>query len=238
MVSMSFYCNLLLVTASSIPERVLFSEQMEPGAGIDSATSRALYNAWSSSYTETVDEWGYELPERVAEALAGHLLPPSEDHMESGLRILDAGSGDGLSGGALRAVGFVGAHVTAFDISPELLAIARLRDVYNAAVEGDLSQRLPFDDASFDVVSCVDVLTHVAVGSGVLSEFVRVGTEGALLAFSLRTDHIAAWEDELQRLEAAGAWETVHRSEPLPYLPGHRKHGDAVLAVVFLCRVL
>jgi SAM-dependent methyltransferase len=70
-----------------------------------------------------------------------------------GLRVLDVAAG---TGNASIPAALAGAHVTASDLTPELLEAGRARAAAAGAevedwVEAD-AERLPFDDESFDVV--------------------------------------------------------------------------------------
>src|SRR5208337_5275956 len=73
-------------------------------------------------------------------------------HIAPGMRVLDVATGTGLSAeAALAAVGPTG-HVTAADISPQMVAKARERlgDAPNVAVSVEDGQALSFPDESFD----------------------------------------------------------------------------------------
>jgi ubiquinone biosynthesis O-methyltransferase len=97
-------------------------------------------------------------------------------------RVLDVGAGTGRY--ALK-LARQGAHVTALDQSPEMLAVARQValseglsiDFRLASVE----DALPFDDAQFDLVTCALMLCHVPDLSGAVREFARVLQPGGHL---------------------------------------------------------
>jgi 2-polyprenyl-6-hydroxyphenyl methylase/3-demethylubiquinone-9 3-methyltransferase len=79
-----------------------------------------------------------------------------------------------------------GAHVTGIDPASDAIDAARdharagkLRIAYDVGV----GEALPYDDASFDAVVCVDVLEHVADLHRVLSEIARTMRPGGLLLF-------------------------------------------------------
>ncbi|MGH7897665.1 MAG: class I SAM-dependent methyltransferase [Candidatus Binatia bacterium] len=101
-----------------------------------------------------------------------HLLPPRGD----GLRALDVGCGTGHHLEWLRERGFEGAGI---DASGEMLALARQRNP-----EADLRladvESLPFPNASFDVVLCIEVLRYLPEMSRCLSEIGRVLVPGGV----------------------------------------------------------
>ena len=37
-----------------------------PGEGMAPSKAKELYDGWADTYTRSVDDWGYEAPERVA----------------------------------------------------------------------------------------------------------------------------------------------------------------------------
>lgn len=106
-----------------------------------------------------------------------------------GMRVLDIATGTGLSAkAALRAVGPAG-HVTASDISPDMVGVARgrLRDAPNIFVTVEDGQALSFPDGSFDVVLCNLGLMFFPDPARGLSEFHRVLRPGGRVAVSVNT---------------------------------------------------
>ncbi len=105
----------------------------------------------------------------------GHLDRINALVPEKGL-VLDVGCGDGAVGAALDGVRVVG-----FDISQQCARAAGGRGL-NALV-ADATTALPFLDARFDTVYCVDVLHHLhGVWEPLLRELVRVLKPGGTLA--------------------------------------------------------
>jgi len=90
-----------------------------------------------------------------------------------GARALDLGCGTGRHSAWLAACG---AHVTAVDFSEGMLAAARTKPGAEAVrfVAHDLSQPLPFADATFDLVVSGLVLEHLRELDGFFREARRV----------------------------------------------------------------
>jgi SAM-dependent methyltransferase len=110
-------------------------------------------------------------------------------HIAPGMRILDIATGTGLSAeAALGAVGLAG-HVTAADISPEMVGLARARlgDAPNTLVMVEDAQALSFPDRSFDAVLCNLGLMFFPEPVRGLSEFRRVLRPGGRTAVSVNT---------------------------------------------------
>jgi ubiquinone/menaquinone biosynthesis C-methylase UbiE len=98
-----------------------------------------------------------------------------------GARVLDAGCGDGA---LVCAAASRGAEVTGVDPDPAMLAAARSRaaaaGIRASFLEGRV-ERLPFPDASFDVVASVTVLCFVPDAAGAVRELARVLRPGGRL---------------------------------------------------------
>jgi len=82
-------------------------------------------------------------------------------------RILEIGSGTG-SGSALLKARFPGAEVTGVDLSPEMVRIAQAK-VQGVSFEPADASRLPFPDASFDLVAQNNVPVYFAELARVLA---------------------------------------------------------------------
>lgn len=92
-----------------------------------------------------------------------------------GTKFLDAGCGAGLLG---LLASYRGAYVAAFDASPALLDIARKRLPPAADVrEGEL-ESLPYDDATFDVVTAVNSVFFAEDTARAIRELWRVVKPG------------------------------------------------------------
>jgi ubiquinone/menaquinone biosynthesis C-methylase UbiE len=92
--------------------------------------------------------------------------------------LLDLGCGNGSLAGRLAAQG---ALVTGVDPSPAALERARERHPELSFLAPAEDGRLPLPDASFDVVTCVHVLEHVADTQTLMSEARRVLVSGGLM---------------------------------------------------------
>ena len=87
-----------------------------------------------------------------------------------GSRVLDVGCGSGMF---CRMATDVGAVVSGYDATPELLEIARERTPAGDFYEGDI-ERLPWLDDSFDVVTGFDAFQYSARPVEALREAARV----------------------------------------------------------------
>jgi ubiquinone/menaquinone biosynthesis C-methylase UbiE len=154
-----------------------------------------------ASYDSVVD-----LYERAAvpvfEALAADLVAALR--LGRGERVLDLGTGTGLTASfAKKAVGTTG-FVVGVDPSVEMLRAARARRAITVAAA--MAPGLPFPDSVFDAVSANLVLSHLPDLTRGLEDIVRVLRPGARLgatAFAPAVDHPGDQGTEADAIVAA-----------------------------------
>lgn len=101
----------------------------------------------------------------------------------TGKEVLDLGCAGGFMAEALTDKG---ARVTGIDPASQAIEAARARARavgQSIAYDVGVGEDLPYDDARFDVVVCVDVLEHVRDLGQVLHEVARVLRPGGLFLF-------------------------------------------------------
>ncbi|HEX2044914.1 MAG TPA: class I SAM-dependent methyltransferase [Gaiellaceae bacterium] len=145
-------------------------------------------------------------------------------------RVLEVGSGTGEF--AARLARDLGAEVTAVDVSPRMVELARARGV--SARVADV-QSLPFGDGEFDCVAALWVLHHVTDldrGLGELARVLRAG--GRLVAATFGRENLA---DLYERLGAPslgdGGFSRESGEAPLRRRFDRVERRDADGAVVF-----
>src|SRR3954469_5033062 len=96
----------------------------------------------------------------------------------AGRTALDVGARAGVQTEWLRARGYTVTPIDADPVTPDCLKV-------------DANQRLPFDDAAFDLVWCSEVIEHLEDPAFALNELRRVTKPGGLLL--LTTPNSYAW---------------------------------------------
>lgn len=143
---------------------------------------KALYAKWASTYDAGFGQaQGYQVPREVVHAFlgAGGTGP-----------VLDVGAGTGLVGEGLKATGVE--PVDALDLSPDMIEVARVKDVYRTLTVGDLLADgvLPPDTYASVVSAGTFTLGHV--GPEGLAPLLATAMSGGLLVISVNEQHYAA----------------------------------------------
>lgn len=136
----------------------------------------ALANRW----------WDPEGPQKPLHALN----PVRLDYISarvalSGARVLDVGCGGGLLSEALARQG---AQVTAIDLAPELIQVARLHGMESAVTVDYRVQSVEAlavaEPASFDLISCMEMLEHVPDPAAIIVACAQLLKPGGRLLLS------------------------------------------------------
>jgi len=177
------------------------------------------YRNWASSYDQEVGEDNdYAQPKRCADALQTVVKSRAA-------KLLDAGCGTGLSGQALAIAGFE--SIVGCDFSPDMLACARKKGIYQDLYLVDLNKGLPdFEDGSFDAVTAVGVFSFAHVDPQACDELLRVLKPGGAMVIGLNEKY---WNEgalarKIEQLEARGRIREIAR-EYGDHLPGHSVMG-------------
>lgn len=133
------------------------------------------YARWAEQYDRDTESYGYVGPRSAAHALSRHLEPATAG------RILDIGCGTGLTGLALRELGYT--KIDGSDLSPEMLTLATKKGVYDNTSIDDLLSGLSHAADSYDVAIAVG--TFGPVGPKAFPQCLRVVRPGGLLCISV-----------------------------------------------------
>lgn len=167
---------------------------------------RLIYRFGSRKYDAIVaGQLGYSAYREVSRAYAKFADPSAGP-------ILDVGCGTGLTGKALAAL--VSAPIDGIDLSPEMVAMARQKQVYRHLFVGDLRKPLPISPQSYAGAVSSGVFTEGHVGVEALDPVLEVLAPGAIFALTV-LDHLwqAGFEARLNELAGDQQLEIVHRSQ-------------------------
>jgi SAM-dependent methyltransferase len=133
------------------------------------------------TYGEDIGQHSWHTAEEQARFLTWLDLDPTA-------RVLDVACGSG--GPTLHLARLAGCHVVGIDIQAEGVAAARAEaervglTAHATFEQHDASQPLPFPDASFDAVLCIDAINHLPDRPAALREWRRVLKPGGRLVFT------------------------------------------------------
>jgi arsenite methyltransferase len=174
-------------TDVAIDVEVLKSEIKKTYASVSEAPDQEFIFPTGRAWAQDLD-YPPELarvPDGAADSFAGVASPWALGRLDAGERVLDLGSGAGTD--SLIASQMVGpsGHVTGVDMTPEMLARARAAASEMGATNVDFleaeAERLPFEDASFDVVISNGVIDLIPDKDAVFAELFRLLVPGGRL---------------------------------------------------------
>ena len=175
---------------------------------------RSSYAAWAPTYEASQAENQWRAPEMAAGLLHRHVVG---DHAgfgtpdSKGLRILDVGAGTGLVGAAWRALEPSG-KIVAYDLSPDMLKIAREKKVYDGFIEGRAEEVVAgVKGEVFAGVSCVGSINVGHFGIEVLDEFIKVVAPLGCVVVTLRSVvyNDLGGRDFVLKGQAEGKWRVL-----------------------------
>ncbi|RZW07395.1 MAG: methyltransferase domain-containing protein [Rhodobacteraceae bacterium] len=173
--------------------------------------TRDIYANWAESYDQDVTEWGYATPGRIAMALRRSGANPDKP-------VLDFGCGTGLSGQARKATGF--AQIDGTDISPEMIAKAEARGIYQHLWLSDPGDMGHVRRGQYPIIVATGVISLGAAPPETLDMLVDVVPSGGLLAFSFNDATLTdrAYTDRLDAAVLAPDIEMAFEEQG-PHLP-------------------
>ena len=187
----------------------------------------AIYDDWAEEYEEQMRAAGYSHPAMVASMLRRHQPP-------SGAPVLDAGTGTGIMGEILTALGYP--NIAGFDASEGMLARAAAKNIYQDLRFGLLGKPLDYDDDSFAATVASGVFTEGHAPLDGLDELVRATRPGGHIVFSIARTYLGdTFETKARVLKSAGKWRQVDASKRYNSTP---LSNDVLMSQVFAFAVV
>ena len=173
------------------------------------------YKKWAPSYE--IDLPWYDGPES---AKSKWLLYHSQ-LLQSGsnkLKVLDAGCGTGLVGkNLISSVQSDLVELYGGDLSPDMLEIARKKQIYTDLRVINLKEQLPYNTEFFDSILCVGVFIQGHCGPDCLPNLIQVLKRGCLLIVTVRKTFFEqtkeGWEENIKKCNCK-----VEEQAEMPYL--------------------
>lgn len=126
----------------------------------DPDSLRDKYRLWSQYYDLDLHDSYRSSTVTSAKCLAGVLTNKDAS-------IADIGAGTGMVGEALHQLGFT--NISAIDFSPQMLDIAKSKNIYTSIHIADIETPLSFDNAQYDAMIAVGVFTYAHANPSALT---------------------------------------------------------------------
>ena len=171
-----------------------------------------IYDRWSDSYDEYLEQSGYRHPAICVALLARHIPAGA-------LTVLDAGVGTGLIGGLMNIIGYQ--HIDGLDISTGMLDRAREKGVYRELHVADLTQPLDLPDRSYRAIISSGVFTTGHVGSEGLHNLLGLCQTGGHIVMTVKAP---VWNDDVKhavaKLQSDGKVRLLEQTDPYVSIVG------------------
>ena len=169
--------------------------------------SKVYYKDFSQNYDETfVKQLSYTYPRRVAEELLAHF--------DGDGIICDIGCGTGLVGEELKNLN-ANIVIDGFDISSEMIAVAKTKTIYRNFFELDLTQPVLGVPNDYAALISSGTFTHGHLGPEILVNLLSLCQGNALLTVGINAEHYRdmGFEKILNELQSASRIQIVKVSK-------------------------
>jgi predicted TPR repeat methyltransferase len=154
---------------------IALKDETPPVRASDRAIQHIYKNFAASYESRMLEDLKYAGPQRMIEAVDSVIGD------RSGMTMLDLGCGSGLTGVTFRPRA---ASLTGVDLSPEMVELARARNLYDSLEVGEVTAWLDGGDTLFDMIVSTDVIIYFGDLTGIAGAVTRRLKPGGIFAFS------------------------------------------------------
>jgi predicted TPR repeat methyltransferase len=148
-------------------------------------TIQQIYKGFSATYEARMrDDLQYQGPERIREAIVSVMGNPHA------LSVLDLGCGSGLSGTVLKPWA---ANLLGVDLSPEMIELARKREIYDRLEVAEITSWLSESKETFDLIVSCDVMIYFGDLHQVIAGAAKRLRPGGVFALSMERGESAPY---------------------------------------------
>jgi predicted TPR repeat methyltransferase len=148
-----------------------------PPPRVPDVAIQQMYQAFAPTFeSNLIGELKYRGPEGVQQVIDAVMGDRRQ------LAILDVGCGSGLAGVRFKPLA---ASLVGIDLSPEMLALARAREIYDRLEVAEITAWLARSNETFDLIISCDCLIYIGDLRLVIEPAARLLRPGGILAFSL-----------------------------------------------------
>ena len=185
--------------------------------------SKLLYDEWANDYdNDLINEYGYIAPKLTVDKFKALVL-------KKNLRIIDVGCGTGLVGQALYENGYK--NIDGYDISPEMLKIAKQSKFYKELKQIDLNDKPTNLSETYDVLICVGSFGYGALEPIAIRHLIGLVKSGGLLFIFMNAEPFKSqnYQKHISKLETQSLW-SVNSIDDYNYMSKLDRPGKLIIA--------
>ena len=185
--------------------------------------SKLLYDEWANDYdNDLINEYGYIAPKLTVDKFKALVF-------KKNLKIIDVGCGTGLVGQALYENGYK--NIDGYDISPEMLKIAKQSKFYKELKQIDLNDKPTNLSRTYDVLICVGSFGYGALEPIAIRHLIGLVKSGGLLFIFMNAEPFKSqnYQKHISALEAQSLW-SVNSIDDYNYMSKLDRPGKLIIA--------
>ena len=185
--------------------------------------SKLLYDEWANDYdNDLINEYGYIAPKLTVDKFKALVL-------KKNLKIIDVGCGTGLVGQALYENGYK--NIDGYDISPEMLKIAKQSKFYKELKQIDLNDKPTNLSETYDVLICVGSFGYGALEPIAIRHLIGLVKSGGLLFIFMNAEPFKSqnYQKYIFTLEIQSLW-SVNSIDDYNYMSKLDRPGKLIIA--------
>ena len=185
--------------------------------------SKLLYDEWANDYdNDLINEYGYIAPKLTVDKFKALVL-------KKNLKIIDVGCGTGLVGQALYENGYK--NIDGYDISPEMLKIAKQSKFYKELKQIDLNDKPTNLSETYDVLICVGSFGYGALEPIAIRHLIGLVKSGGLLFIFMNAEPFKSqnYQKYISKLETQSLW-SVNSIDDYNYMSKLDRPGKLIIA--------
>ena len=185
--------------------------------------SKLLYDEWANDYdNDLINEYGYIAPKLTVDKFKALVL-------KKNLKIIDVGCGTGLVGQALYENGYK--NIDGYDISPEMLKIAKQSKFYKELKQIDLNDKPTNLSETYDVLICVGSFGYGALEPIAIRHLIGLVKSGGLLFIFMNAEPFKSqnYQNHISKLEIQSLW-SVNSIDDYNYMSKLDRPGKLIIA--------
>jgi predicted TPR repeat methyltransferase len=154
---------------------IALNDEAPPERASDRAIQHIYKNFAASYESRMLEDLKYAGPQRMIEAV------DSVIGGKTGMAVLDLGCGSGLAGITFRPRA---ASLIGVDLSPDMIELARARNLYDRLEVGEITDWLNTSDTAFDLIVSTDCIIYFGDLTGIIAAAAARLRPGGIFAFS------------------------------------------------------